>query len=138
MASEAQDGRLLNRIIVYGFSLAFGLVVASSQALRPAPSGFAIVLSWLTLLAMGIGAAATFPCFLIIVYSKRKNLRRTALALVCLLGLSAFFYPMRVVPRENFGPVFTGLAVAVVALSILGAALLLLSRFFDREENETK
>ena len=46
MRSEANDERLLNNIIVYGFSLAFGLVVASSQALRRVPTGFAIVLSW--------------------------------------------------------------------------------------------
>jgi hypothetical protein len=134
MRSEAKDERLLNNIIVYGFSLAFGLVVASSQALRRVPTGFAIVLSWWTLIALMVGAALTFPFFVVIVHSQRKTLRRVALTFVCLLGLGAFFYPMRVVPRENFRPVFIGLAAAVGALSVMGGSLLLLYRFFERDE----
>jgi hypothetical protein len=134
MTREAQDDSLLNRIIICGFSLAFGLVVASLQALRPAPAGFAIVPSWWSLVALVIGAGMTLPCFVIIVHSKRKNLRRAALCLVSLLGLGAFFYPMRFVPLENFRPVFTGLAAAVGALSVLGGLLLLLRRFFEGEE----
>jgi len=134
MTNKAQDDRLLNRIIVYGFSLAFGLVVASLQALRPAPAGFAIVLSWWSLVALVLGAAITLPFFQVIVHSKRRNPRRAALCFVVLLGLAAFFYPMRVVPLENFRPVFVGLAVAVAALSILGGLLLVLHRFFENEE----
>jgi len=133
MTQQAQDERLLNRIIVYSLSLAFGLLAASSQALRRTPTGFAIELSWRSLVALLIGAAITLPCFLVVVHSRRKYLRRAALGLVTLLGLTAFFYPMRVVPQENYRPVLTGLAVAVGALSVLGCMLLLLHRFFERD-----
>ena len=43
MADKAKSDRLLSRIIVYGFSLAFGAVIASLQALRSTAVGFAIV-----------------------------------------------------------------------------------------------
>jgi hypothetical protein len=138
MTSEAENERLLSRIMIYGFSLSFGLVVASLQALRPTPSGFAIEVSWLSVLAFLIGAVVTLPCFQIIVRSERRNLRRAALCIVVLLGLGAFFYPMRVVPHEKFRPVFIGLAVAVCALSILGTLLICLYRFFESDEKRSR
>lgn len=136
MATHAQNDRLLNYIIVYGFSAAFGLVIASLQALQPTPTGFTIELSWWTLLTMVAGAAIMLPFFRIIVHSRRKYLRRCALTVVVLVGLIAFFYPMRVVPPDKMRPVFTGLAVAVVALSIMAGLLFSLHRFFEREEKQ--
>jgi hypothetical protein len=136
MPSPAQNERQLSRIIVYGFSLAFGLVVASLEALKPAPAGFAIELSWRTLLAFVVGTLIVLPCFQVIVYSERKSLRRSALALIIVLGLGAFFYPMRVVPADKWRAVFTGLAVAILALSVMATLLLLLHRFFERDEKE--
>ena len=139
MTQRAQQDRLLNGIIVYGFSLSFGFLLASSQALRATPTGFAIVFSWRSLVALALGAVITLPCFLLIVHAKRALWRRVALGFVVFLGLGAFFYPMRVVPLENHRPVFIGLAVAVVALSVLGCLLLMLRRFFEREDaNQTE
>ena len=40
MPTETQNDRQLNGIIVYGFSLAFGLVIASLQALKPTPENY--------------------------------------------------------------------------------------------------
>jgi len=120
--------------MVYGFSLAFGLVVASLQALRPTPTGFSIELSWWSLVAFVIGTVLTLPCFLIIVRSERRRLRRCALAVIVLLGLGSFFYPMRIVPHERVRAVFVGLAVAAMALSMVGGLLVLLYRFFEKEE----
>jgi hypothetical protein len=73
------------------------------------------------------------PCFHIIVYSERKPLRRAALAVVTALGVAAFFYPLRMVPDEKFRPIFEGLAVAMIALSVLATLLLILYRFFEKE-----
>lgn len=131
---RAADDRLLNGIIILGFSGAFGLVIASLQALRRTATGFAIELSWWTLLALFIGAVAMAPFFYLIVLSERKALRRAALTVVVLVGVSAFFYPMRVVPHERLRNVFIGLAVAVGALSVVAGLLLLLRRFFERDE----
>jgi hypothetical protein len=136
--SESQNDRALNNILVYGFSLAFGLVIASLQALRSTPSGFAILISGWTLLALLFGAALTFPCFWVIVRSRSHALRRGALTLVSLLGLGAFFYPMRVVPREKYTPVFIGLFAAVTALSVVAGLLLMLHRFFERDEKRNE
>jgi hypothetical protein len=134
MPTETQNDRQLNGIIVYGFSLAFGLVIASLQALRPTPTGFAIQLSGWTVAALLLGAAVMLPCFHVIVHSESKYHRRAALTAVVLLGLGAFFYPMRVVPHEKYRPVFIGLAVAVTALSVLATLLLILHRFFESDE----
>jgi hypothetical protein len=136
--SQTPNDRLLNNIIVLGFSVAFGLVFASLQALRRTPSGFAIQLSGWTLVALSIGTVVMAPCFHVVVFSQRRNLRRAALTFVVLVGLGAFFYPMRVVPREKFHAVFTGLAVAAVALSIVAVLLLLLRRFFEHEERQNE
>jgi hypothetical protein len=136
MPSETRTDRQLSAIIVYGFSLAFGLVIASLQALRPTPSGFAIELSGWTLVAFLVGAAIMLPCFRVIVHTRSKNRRRAALLGVVLLGAAAFFYPMRVVPHEKYRPVFIGLAAAAFALSVLAGLLLLLHRFFERDEQQ--
>jgi hypothetical protein len=134
MSLETQNDRLLNGIIVYGFSLSFGAVLASLEALQTTATGFTIKLTWWTLLALALGAALMVPCFHTIMHSPRPYLRRAALCFVVVLGLAAFFYPMRVVPPEKFKPVFLGLGVAVVVLSMVACLLLMLRRFFESEE----
>jgi hypothetical protein len=137
MTPSSRNDRVLNAIIVYGFACSFGLVIASLQALRRTATGFAIELSWWTLLAFLVGTAVMVPCFHVIVHTERKSLRRWALSFVVLVGLCAFFYPMRVVPSEKLRPVFTGLAVAAGALSVLAGLLLILHRFFENEERQS-
>jgi hypothetical protein len=134
--SQTRNDRQLNAIIIYGLSLAFGAVIASLEALHPTPSGFAIVFSRWTVVAFLLGSAAMVPCFHILIHSERQYLRRAALTLVVIVGLVAFFYPMRVVPHEKYRPVFLGLAAAVAALSILASLLLLLYRFFENDEKK--
>ena len=133
MKVERANDRLLNRIIIFGFALAFGLIAASLEALRPGPSGFTLRISGWTVMALLVAAAAMLPCFHIIVYSQRKMPRRAALTLVIALGLTAFFYPLRMVPQEKFRPIFIGLGVAVLALSFLATMLFLLYRYFERD-----
>ena len=132
---DRASDQLLPQIIVYGFALSFGLITASLQALHPRAGGFMLVFSWWTLLAFVAGAVAMVPCFHVIVFSERKPLRRAALTAVTLVGLGAFFYPLRMVPDEKYGAIFQGLAVAVFALSILAALLFILYRFFEKETN---
>jgi ABC-type transport system involved in cytochrome c biogenesis permease subunit len=74
-----------------------------------------------------------WPWFRIVMYSQRKPLRRLALLVVVMMGLAAFFYPLRMVPSEKFGAVFIGLGAAVVALSVLASMLIVLYRFFESE-----
>ncbi len=128
---ESQNDRTLNRIIVYALSVSFSGLLASLEALRPAPHGFVLRPSWATVLAFFAGAAVVVPCFQILVYSTRPARRRIAVALVALIAMGSFFYPLRFVPRENLISVFLGLGVAVVALSIVGSFLLMTRRFFE-------
>lgn len=133
MKRDRATDQLLPQIIVYGFALSFGLIAASLEALHPRAGGFALRFSWWTLLTFTIGAVVMAPCFHVIVYSERKPLRRAALSLVTVLGLGAFFYPLRMVPDEKFRGIFEGLAVAVFALSVLATLLFILYRFFEKE-----
>ena len=133
MHRESSNDRLLQHIMVYGFALSFGLVAASLEALRPSSTGFALDMSWWTLLTLALSAVAMVPCFFVIVFSERKILRRFALATVVVLGVGAFFYPLRMVPQETHRAVFVGLAVAAVALSVLATLLVILYRFFEKD-----
>jgi hypothetical protein len=133
VSSPAENTRLLNRIIVSGLSLAFSTLIASLQTLRPASSGFAFEFSWWTLLAFIAGAIAVVPCFLTIVYSPRKTRRTIALAIIILIGICSFLYPLRFVPKEKFSAIFSGLALAALALAIVAAFLLLVRRFFEKD-----
>jgi hypothetical protein len=45
---------------------------------------------------------------------------------------------MRIVPHERVRAVFVGLAVAAMALSMVGGLLVLLYRFFEREEKRSR
>jgi hypothetical protein len=131
MAEESKNDRLLNRIIAYGLSLSFSVLLASLEALRATNSGFTFEVTWRTLVALVLAAAVVAPCFQIIVYSQNKGARRAALIVVVLIGIGSFFYPLRFVPREKMGAIFTGLGLAVVALSSVGGFLLLVRRFFE-------
>ena len=136
--SQASNDRLLSRIIVFGFAAAFGLVIASLQALHSTRTGFAIEISLWTLLALLVGTVVMAPVFHLIVHSRSRALRRAALGVVVLVGVGSFFYPMRVVPPERWRAVFIGLAAAGCALSILAALLVTLYRFFERNEAESR
>ena len=133
MSPPAENAKTLNRIIVGGLSLAFSTLIASLQMLRPASSGFAFEISWWTLLAFIVAAMVVLPCFLTIIYSPRKSRRTVSLVIVSLIGICSFLYPLRFVPREKFGAIFGGLALAVLALSIVAVFLLLVRRFFEKD-----
>src|SRR6516165_2184807 len=95
MNSERPSDRKLNWIIILGLAISFSSVIASLEALRGTSTGFKFAVTWRTYLAFFIGAAVTIPCFQVIVYSENRALRRVALGLVVLIGLSGFFYPLR-------------------------------------------
>ncbi len=137
MPTEQENEQLLKRIIVGGLSLSFSVLIASLEALRSTSSGFAFAVTWRTFIALLLGAAVVIPCFQVIVYSTRKYLRRLALVVVAMIGVTSFFYPLRFVPREKMGAIFGGLTLAAIALSIVGGFLLLARRFFEGKSKPT-
>ena len=131
-----KDDRPVFRIIIYCLSLAFSVLLASSETVRPSPAGFGFTfeITWRTATMFLIGAGVTIPCFKTLFLS-RSNLRRhMALALVILIGLGSFLHPLRFVPSEKFGQIFIGLTIAACVLSGIGAILFLINRFLNEDQ----
>jgi len=132
------DDRPVFGIIVYCLSLAFSVLIASLETLRPTTSGFTFHPSWRTLLTFFIGVAIFIPCFKTIFLSPHKRGRVAGMALVVVVGLVSFLFPLRFVPTEEFGALFTGLSIAVCFLSTIGGILFVISRFLNAEERQTE
>src|SRR5581483_6004134 len=66
--------------------------------------------------------------------ARQKSLRFWAELLLLLLGMAAFLYPLRFVPREKLPEMFTGLITAVCALSLLGGLLVMMGRFLESDD----
>jgi hypothetical protein len=136
-AKDNEEAPLL-RIIVLGLAFSFGVMVASLEMLHPQSNGFSLEVSWRTLAGFVVGVVLADPCFWVIVYSRKKKLRRAALALVAAAGVACFLYPLRFVPRQTLPSLLTGLGCAVLALSIVAGLLLLVRRFFESEPPSPK
>lgn len=129
----ASDDRPVFRIIVYCLSLAFSVLVASLETVRHGDAGFAFHISWRTLFVLLVSASFFVVCFKAIFHSTRRKLRRAALAVVSMIGLGAFLYPLRFVPLEKFGDIFFGLAIAASLVSAIAAALYGVNRFLNAD-----
>ena len=130
------DDRPVFRIIIYSLSLAFSVLIASLETVRPTGGnfGFYFEVSWKTALTFLAGAAITVPCFRTIFLSPHKVRRNIALAVVVVIGLVSFLYPLRFVPSDKFGAIFTGLGIAVTVLSLIGAVLFTINRFLNADQ----
>jgi hypothetical protein len=133
-----KDDRPVFRIIIYCLSLAFSVLIASLETVRPAQDGFAFEVSWRTAVAFLIGAAITVPCFRTMFLSPSKARRNSALALVVVIGVASFLYPLRFVPSEKFGAIFVGLSIAACALSVIGVVLFGINRFLNADQHATE
>ncbi len=131
MGDERNTDKLLNGIIVYGLTLSFVALVASSETLRFRQGGFGFEISWRTALACIVAAIIFVPCFHTLIHSRDKVRRRLAYVVVIAAGVGSFFYPMRFVPHEKMSDVLTGLGFAVVALGMVAALLLLVRKFIE-------
>ena len=130
------DDRPVFRIIIYCLSLAFAVLIASLEALRPSPNGFAFEVTWRTWLTFVIGAAFFVLCFKTIFLSPSKKRRITAMAPVVMTGFAGFLYPIRFVPPEKHGALFLGLGLAVCFLSTIGGMMYAISRFLNADERK--
>lgn len=131
------DDRPVFQIIVYCLSFAFAVLVASLETLRSAGSGLTFAISWNTCGVFIIGALIFVPCFKIIFLSPSKARRVVALGLIVVIGLLSFLYPLRFVRVEQFGAIFTGLTIAVCALSTIGGILFVINRFLNADQRRT-
>jgi hypothetical protein len=137
MEPENKNERDIRWIMIAGTAIAFGFMAASLEALRSSPSGFSFQISARTFFAFVLGAAAVFPFWKIVfnlVSGNRQRKRHICAALLLLLiGVAAFLYPTRFVPKEKLKDLYTGLAFAVCALSMLAGLLVVIGRFFEAD-----
>ena len=137
--------RVFRRFVVGATALALGAILGSAAALRrTGPDGVGFAWSW-AVLAWGAGAAACAWPFWHLVWAVQENpTRRTKILLVCwcavllVLGLGAFLYPIRFISPTYRNDVLVGLVVAVFVLAAGAGMLYGLARAFTRDESESE
>ena len=140
MNDDSQTQRRLYPIFTFSTALAFGCMLATLEALRPDPDGFHFEPSYKTLIAFVAGGAIAFPVWRLILNGTRLGQRNLNFAtgamivLLLVLGVGAFLYPLRYVPRDKWPEIRTGLITAVCALSCVAGLLWGVKRFVDSDE----
>lgn len=140
MNDDSQTQRRLYPIFTFSTALAFGCMLASLESLRPDSAGFHFEPSYKTLIAFVAGAAIAFPLWRLILNGTRLGQRNLSLAtglmvvVLLVLGVGAFLYPLRYVPRDKWPEIRTGLITAACALSGVACLLWGVKRFVDSDE----
>jgi hypothetical protein len=142
MNGDSKNQRRLYPIFTLSTALAFGCMVATLESLRPDSAGFSFEPSYKTLIAFAAGGAIAFPLWRLILNGTRLGQRNLSLATgamvvgMLILGVGAFLYPLRFVPRDKWPEIRTGLLTAVCALSGVACLLWGVKRFVDTDEKE--
>lgn len=140
MNDDSKNQRRLYPIFTLSTALGFGCMVATLEALRPDSAGFSFDVSYKTLIAFIAGGAIAFPLWRLILNGTRLRQRNLNLATgtmvvaLLVLGIGAFLYPLRFVPRDKWPDIRFGLITAVCALSGVACLLLGVKRFMDADE----
>jgi hypothetical protein len=142
MNQDSTNQRRLYPVVTYSSALAFGTMIASLEALRMGAAGITFQLTYRTFIAFVLGGAIVVPFWRLIFHGSSLSRRKLTLlwiavvAVLVLLGIGAFLYPLRYVPREKLQEITTGLVTAVCALS--GVAFLLwgVKRFVDSDQKQ--
>jgi hypothetical protein len=126
----------LKRVIVVATAISFGCMFAALQTLGPNvnPTSFSFKVTGNTGVAFLVGAASVLP-FWKIIFDSRQSFSRISMILLCsLVGAGAFLYPLRFIPKEKMPEIFTGLGLAVFALSTIGAFLVKIGQALQNGE----
>jgi len=137
---QDRDTRDFYWIARYGILLAFGVMVASLEALRP---GMRFQVTAGTLLAFAGGAVAANMCWRVMWRAFTGGREKAVLFWGCflflaLLAVGCFLYPLRFVQSEKLHDIFPALSMVVLAVSFWGCALRRLHLFFRTDEEETE
>jgi hypothetical protein len=142
MEPDSKTQRGLYKVVTYSTAAALGVMIASLEALRPTPSGFSFQISFRTLIAFVLGGAVAFPFWGFIFNGAKWSQRKIKVAwaglvaILVLLGIGAFLYPLRYVPKEKLPDITIGLVAAVLVLSGVGFLLWRVKRFLDWDEKQ--
>lgn len=144
MRTDSEDKNLRDflRIAMFSTALGVGVVAASLYSLRKTPSGLGFELTIGSVVAFIIGAAAGWWYWrmvgkLVLASAEGSTERRAKLriysAVLIILGIAAFLYPIRFVPPENVREVVAGLGMAFLVLTGVALVLWQIKRFLDRD-----
>lgn len=130
----------LFRIAGMGAALAFGAMVASLFALKPAKEGLTFELNAGAVISFLI--AATFAWFYWRVIERmaseqepqprKKKFVVFSIGLV-LVGIVSFLYPLKFITAEKRKDVFIGLALAIGCIAGVGVVMLKVKKFLDAD-----
>jgi ABC-type nickel/cobalt efflux system permease component RcnA len=129
--TEENIDRTFFGIVSWSTALCFGGVVASLESLYKDQSGFAFHINAATFITFALGTVAGLAYWRIASIS--GLVRKVSSLLLVLLGVGAFLYPLRFLPREKFTEVFEGFVAAVFVLSLGAFILWRVTRFLDRD-----
>ena|SRR5436190_825842 len=130
----------LFKIAGIGASVAFGVMVATLFALKPAPNGFAFELNIATFVSFFTAAAFAWFYWKMVErmamekapQQRKKKFVVFSIGLV-LVGVVSFAYPMKFIPAEKRADVFIGLALAFACITGVGAVMWKVKKFLDAD-----
>ncbi len=120
------------RIASFSTALALGCAAATVYSVKLGSAGITIELSWGTLVAFA--AAAGVGVYYWRLIEKGRRSARWLDAVMILLGLALFLYPVRFVAPEKKVDVAVGLVLAMIFLGTAGWLIWRCMRFFDPGE----
>lgn len=142
MGTDSKMQRGLYKILTYSTAVAFGTMIASIEAIRMSPTGFTFEISFWTVIAFLLGGAVAFPFWKFIFNATNLSPKQLKwvwsgfLAIMIVLGVGSFLYPLRYVPREKLHDIAVGLAGALLVLSLIGFVVWRIKHFLDWDEKQ--
>jgi hypothetical protein len=126
------------RLAAASMGLALGIMLASLAALNRDASGYSFhIRSPVVAIAFAVGAVIGYAYWVLIGRSDTlrgaPKLVRGASALLVLVGIGGFLYPLRFLPPSKLPEVLEGLGGAVLALSLVGFLLWKIKKLLDRD-----
>jgi hypothetical protein len=133
-----QSEQLFFRIASGATAFALGVLLAAVASLQRQTGGFRLHFGIPSLVAFAAGAALGWVYWRIVAPGAAAPprpgwVRPVASLLLALVGICAFVYPVRFLPRESLPEVLLGLVLAALALATGGMFLWALKRFLDRD-----
>ena len=138
---RGSNERLFLKQVSWSTALGFGFAFAAVESLGMNPANLSLHISGATLVAFLIGAVLGFACWTILTRDsgpRPSSLQRRATIILLLGGLGEFLYPLRFLSRDSLAETLEGLAIAVLALSVVGFTLWRIKGFLEHDAAQSE
>jgi cytochrome bd-type quinol oxidase subunit 2 len=139
-SAEKSNTSALFNIASYGAALAFGVMVATLFALERTPHGLSFRLNAAAVVSFLVAAPVAFFYWRLItrMATERAPEQRRRKFIVfsvglLLVGVMAFLYPLKFIPKEKRKDVFIGLALAFGCIGGVGVVMLKVRKFLEAD-----